>query len=248
MDDIIKIRFIYRGEVPFKSISEAVFRIEGALKYANGRLLDRTANIYPSTTLANTERAEIKRLFNRYYSPEILIETAFLGSWGLSGKVLAGVFGVFMFFEIQGTGTYVAIKEEAHEHIHEFTLDMCDYLEDHKEGWENFSISTYKITDGFCVEFKEKLSETIFESEEIFEVSYILKLGSWENNPTDVNSLRRILAELGYELDTVGDFDVSLEMSVRDFQRSAGITPDGKVGPVTINALKSAIIESINGR
>lgn len=246
MDDIIKIKFIYRGEIPFKSISEAVFSIEDALVHANKKLLSRILNRYPSTSAPEIGSSDLEVLFDDFYNPEVSISTAFLGSWGLTGKIAVGIFGAFMFFEVQGTATYEAIKEEAHEQMDQFTLDLCERIEDNSQGFEDFSVNAYRIADGICLEFKEKLSERILDSEEIFHVDYILKLGQLENNSEDVHSLRRVLGEIGYDVDSTGSFDISLEMTIRELQRSANITPDGKVGPLTINALKEAVIAAIN--
>ncbi len=248
MDNVIKVKFDYKGQIPFASISNSILCIPDALKHANRKLLQRTANQYRANTLSSAEFSVFVESFDSYYQPEILIETAFLGSWGLTGSVIGGIFGAFLFFGVQETATYDAIKEEAHEQIHEFTLDMCEYIEENKQGLEGFSVRVYAITDGLCVEFKEALSEKIFDSEQIFQIEYILKSGYGENDPEDVNSLRRVLSELGYDVNINGAFDVALELTVRDFQRSANITTDGKVGPITINALKAAIISAINDR
>ena len=248
MDDTIKIKFIYRGEVPFKSISEAVFSIEDALVHANKKLLNRILNRYPSTSTPEISSSDLEVLFDCFYIPEISISTAFLGSWGLTGKIAVGIFGAFMFFEVQGTATYEAIKEEAHEQIDHFTLDLCERIEDNSQGLQDFSVNAYRVADGICVEFKEKLSEKILDSEEIFHVDYILKLGKLENDPEDVHSLRRVLGEIGHDVDSTGIFDISLEMAIQELQRSANIAPDGKVGPLTINALKEAVTNAINDR
>jgi hypothetical protein len=57
-----------------------------------------------------------------------------------------------------------------------------------------------------------------------------------------VKVLQRALASLGFSAGTVdGDYGSGTEDAVKRFQRSAGITDDGIVGPATLRALKAAL-------
>lgn len=57
---------------------------------------------------------------------------------------------------------------------------------------------------------------------------------------SDVRVLQDCLVYLGYSLDADGIFGARTESSVKSFQRSHGLTPDGIVGSQTWNALNNA--------
>jgi Putative peptidoglycan binding domain len=62
------------------------------------------------------------------------------------------------------------------------------------------------------------------------------------DNGAQVKVLQRALASLGFSAGTIdGDYGSGTEDAVKQFQRSAGITDDGIVGPATLRALKAAL-------
>jgi hypothetical protein len=66
-----------------------------------------------------------------------------------------------------------------------------------------------------------------------------LKLG---DTGSQVKILQRALASLGFSPGTPdGDFGPSTQSAVESFQASKGLTADGNVGPLTLNALQKAL-------
>ena len=65
---------------------------------------------------------------------------------------------------------------------------------------------------------------------------------------SDVKELQEDLIELGYNLGrwgADGDFGDCTEMAVKEFQKSAGLTIDGEVGPKTVDALEKAVDDKL---
>lgn len=63
----------------------------------------------------------------------------------------------------------------------------------------------------------------------------------------DVKELQSILIQLGYNCGRYGadgDFGDATEQAVREFQRDAGISVDGKVGVETVSALRRTTVEN----
>lgn len=66
----------------------------------------------------------------------------------------------------------------------------------------------------------------------------ILRLGS---SGSDVRELQLALAKLGYPLTGTGYFGTATDTAVEQFQRAAGIDPDGDVGTATARAIDNAL-------
>jgi peptidoglycan hydrolase-like protein with peptidoglycan-binding domain len=71
--------------------------------------------------------------------------------------------------------------------------------------------------------------------------SILLRKGS--SGPSVVD-LQQKLNRLGYGLSTDGQFGPGTETAVKKFQGSAGLTADGIVGSMTLNALNQAVVEA----
>lgn len=66
----------------------------------------------------------------------------------------------------------------------------------------------------------------------------VLKLGDQGDN---VQAVQWALAALGYPLKGTGYFGGATDTAVSDFQRKAGLTADGEIGPKTAAAIDSAL-------
>lgn len=90
----------------------------------------------------------------------------------------------------------------------------------------------------------EKRGETTYDEEETADYESPSSIYHERYSPEERMAFKRTLAYLGYDVDPKSpDWLKRTDKALRQFQEDHGLTPDGKIGPITMFALENAMRE-----
>ena len=141
--------------------------------------------------------------------------------------------GVRGYFDFISTARYANLKDATtpREYLERIKADgyatSSSYVANNMKVVETYNLTQY---DGAPVPVEEKPNGNPYK-----EPTKIVKLGSKGN---DVRYVQYALNLRWYKLVVDGVFGVKTDAAVRDFQKQNGLQIDGKVGPLTLAALK----------